>query len=358
MKADVDQPRRRRVETEDKSIVVVIPYYNGSKYIERAVQSVLKQSVAATELVIVNDGSKAEEADFLRALAETYPFRIIDKENGGQGSARNAGVAASTSRYICFLDQDDYYLEHHNEVLLNAIPANDVRFGWVYADLYEADSEGRVVTTTLVKHHGTHPKTSLFDLIRTDMHVLPSASLISRVAFEAVGGFDEQFTGYEDDDLFMRLFRARYSNTFIPTSVTAWCMHTESTSYSIRMCRSRMRFFKKMVQEFPDDWGKGRFYLRDMLIPRFHDSFVGDTLMSFFRHENNNISIYDNRSELISILEDYRDIIYKNDSIPKRDKLRLSALLAIVKTDNTFLIKTAVKAMGFARKFLPSRWRR
>lgn len=342
----------RRIRRDNDTIVVVIPYYNGSKYIERAVVSVLAQTVPATEFVIVNDGSSEEEAAFLHRLTERYALRVIDKANGGQGSARNAGVAATTANYICFLDQDDYYLEHHNEVLLDALPVSDRRFGWVYADLYEADAEGRIVTTAIVRHHGKHPKTSLFDLIRNDMHVLPSASLIARSAFEAVGGFDEQFTGYEDDDLFMRLFRAGYSNTFVPVSVTAWCMHTDSTSYSIRMCRSRMRFFKKMVAEFPDDWGKGRFYLRDMLVPRFHNSFVGDTLTAFLKNSHNNIKIYEHRADLISMLEEYRAIVSANEAVSHAYKVRLAILLRVIKTENVRLIRSFVQSVGFVRSWM------
>jgi glycosyltransferase involved in cell wall biosynthesis len=95
------------------SVVVIIPFYNGADFIERSVKSVFEQSVPATEVIVVNDGSRPEERASLDALAARYPFRIIDKENGGQGSARNAGVKASTSDFICFLDQDDFYLPNH-----------------------------------------------------------------------------------------------------------------------------------------------------------------------------------------------------------------------------------------------------
>ena len=135
------------------SVVVVIPFYNGADFIERSVKSVFNQTVPADEVIVVNDGSRPEEREALGALAGRYPFRIVDKENGGQGSARNAGVAASRSDYLCFLDQDDFYLPNHIEILVGAIPAGDARFGFVYADLYEADVDGNVVRAELVKQH-------------------------------------------------------------------------------------------------------------------------------------------------------------------------------------------------------------
>ena len=100
--------------------MLVIPFYNGADFIERAVKSVFNQTVPADEVVVVNDGSRPEEREALGALAGRYPFRIVDKENGGQGSARNAGVAVSRSDYICFLDQDDKPLNGYT-VTLNEV---------------------------------------------------------------------------------------------------------------------------------------------------------------------------------------------------------------------------------------------
>jgi len=190
-------------------VAVVIPFYNGAAFIERALRSVFSQTVPASEVVVVNDGSAPDQRSALEALAESFPFRIVDKENGGQGSARNAGVKASTAPFLCFLDQDDFYLETHIETLVNAIPDRDPRFGFVYGDLFEADGLGQVLRTAMVKDHARdHPKRSILEMIAADMFVLPSATLVARRAFEAVQGFDEQFMGYEDDDFFLRIFRA------------------------------------------------------------------------------------------------------------------------------------------------------
>jgi len=314
------------ITTARPSVVVVIPFYNGADFIERSVKSVFNQTVPAHEVIVVNDGSRPEEREALGALAARYPFRIVDKENGGQGSARNAGVAASSADFICFLDQDDFYLPNHIEILVDGIPAGDARFGFVYADLYEADVDGNVVRTSLVKEHAkNHPKRSIFDLLRYDMFVLPSAALVNRVAFDAVGGFDGQFMGYEDDDLFLRIFRKGYSNHFIDRAVTVWCIHTESTSFGIRMIRSRFRYFKKLAAMFPDEPRRGRFYLRDYLMPRFGRYFVDHVIEA--------IKLSDERlPEMRAILSEYTEMVTANPYISRRYKLKLrvtGALLAM-----------------------------
>lgn len=299
------------------SVVVVIAFFNGADFIERAVKSVFNQTVPADEVIVVNDGSRPEERVSLGALAGRYPLRIVDKENGGQGSARNAGVAASSAKYICFLDQDDFFLPNHIEVLVASIPANDARFGFVYADLYEADVDGNVVSTQLVKQHAKHhPKTNIFDLLRHDMFVLPSASLVSRVAFDAVQGFDPQFMGFEDDDLFMRIFRKGYSNHFVDRAVTVWCIHTESTSFGIRMIRSRYRYFKKLAATFPDEPKRNRFYLRDYLMPRFGTIFVDHAIQAIKLDS-------EYRQEMFAHLDDYVRTVLNNPYVGRRAKAKL-----------------------------------
>jgi len=101
---------------------------------------------------------------------------------------------------------------------------------------------------------------------------------VARSAFEAVEGFDEQFMGYEDDDLFLRIFRAGFTNYFVDQPVTAWCIHTASTSFNIRMSRSRYKYFAKLASMFPDEPQRNRFYMRDYLVPRFGKLFINDVI--------------------------------------------------------------------------------
>lgn len=336
------------------SVAVVIPFYNGSKYIDRAARSVLSQTVPPDEFVVVNDGSRPEEAAYLHEAAKTYGFRVIDQENGGQSAARNAGVAASRSEFVSLLDQDDYYLDNHIEILLDSIPENDPHLGWVYGDLFEAEGNGDVLRTSMVTAHSKHPKTNAYELLGQDMFVLPSASLISRKAFDAVGGFDPQFTGYEDDDFFLRVFRKGFTNHFINKSVTVWCINEESTSYSIRMCRSRIRYFKKLVENFPDNAGKARFYLRDILIPRFHAYFVADVYNAIVCPlPERDMRLKPHLDELLSILREYVDIVSASPNVPQHFKRRAVRQYRLLATKSPWLVSTAQGCIDAYRRIAP-----
>ena len=309
------------VDHHASGIAVVIPYYDGARWIERALDSVFSQSVPAAEVIVVNDGSKPAQREALGALQRRHDFRILDKPNGGQGSARNAGVAATRAPLIAFLDQDDFYLPHHNEDLLGALPARDPRLGFVYADLCDADGDGNIIHSNMLRQQiSIHPKAGhVIRILRDDMFILPSAALIKREVFEAMGGFDEQFTGYEDDDLFLRMFRAGYTNYFLDKPVTVWCRHEGSTSWSLRMSRSRLRYFKKLVDSYRDDPTFENYYFRDGLLPRFEPKFLWDVERAIERGDD------DNLPELRQILAEFVAIVEDQPHVAPVHKAKLRA---------------------------------
>lgn len=87
---------------------VIVPVYNAEKYIGQCLTSLLDQDITDYEILCVNDGSKDGSLAVLRGFEETHPnIRVIDKENGGVTTARNAGLAAAKGDFIWFVDADD-----------------------------------------------------------------------------------------------------------------------------------------------------------------------------------------------------------------------------------------------------------
>ncbi|ODG91233.1 hypothetical protein BED47_22955, partial [Gottfriedia luciferensis] len=88
-------------------VSVIIPAYNVENYIKRCLESVLNQTLNQIEIIIVNDGSKDETLKVINPFKDNR-LKIIDKENGGVSSARNAGLSIAKGEYIFFLDGDDW----------------------------------------------------------------------------------------------------------------------------------------------------------------------------------------------------------------------------------------------------------
>jgi hypothetical protein len=100
------------------------------------------------------------------------------------------------------------------------------------------------------------------------MFVVPTSVMLRRALFEQVGGFDAQLSGYEDDDLFLRLFPLTRFH-FTPEPVAQWRISKTSSSHTERMDVSRTFYVRKLIRAFPDEPSDRRYYIRDLIVPRF-----------------------------------------------------------------------------------------
>jgi glycosyltransferase involved in cell wall biosynthesis len=263
-------------------ISVIIPLFNGEAYIAEALGSVLAQQRPADEIIVVDDGSTDGGAAIVERIGASGIVKLIRKPNGGQSSARNLGIKHSTGDLIALLDQDDvWYPNHLAEMAVPFLEPQLRPLGWVYSNADEIDWQGRMVRHSCLRVFPFHhPKTEVFTCLGYDMFVLPSSSLFLKEAFENVGGFDETLSGYEDDDFFLRLFRAGYGNVFIDWPLTKWRIHPQGSSWSYRMVESRARYLRKLLQAFPDDLERGRDFARGCLVPRFFPMAVKDVRLA------------------------------------------------------------------------------
>ena len=95
-----------------KTLSIAVPVYNTAPWLPRCLRSVLvDEALDELELICVNDGSRDESAELLARFQSQYPdtLILIDKENGGHGSAVNAALEAATGRYFRVLDSDDWF---------------------------------------------------------------------------------------------------------------------------------------------------------------------------------------------------------------------------------------------------------
>lgn len=106
----------------EATISVIIPVYKTEQYLNRCVQSVLRQTYQNLEIILVDDGSPDGSGQLCDRLAqEDSRIRVIHKENGGASSARNAGLDISTGEFVCFVDSDDYVEKDYVSTLFRLI---------------------------------------------------------------------------------------------------------------------------------------------------------------------------------------------------------------------------------------------
>lgn len=133
-------------------VSVIMAVYNGEKYIQEAIESVLNQTYKDIELVVVDDGSN----DNTRKIVEKYKDVIyIYQENKGQGSARNLGIEVSKGEYLAFLDSDDLYAPDKIEKQLKILLKNN-NIDVVYNDLKVVDEKLNYLN--ILKSEGIYEK--------------------------------------------------------------------------------------------------------------------------------------------------------------------------------------------------------
>lgn len=258
-------------------ISVVMPLYNGLAYVEEALRSVMDQTLLPGEVIVVDDGSSDGSDEFVECLDSPVPIKVVHQPNRGQSAARNAGVELASGELIAFLDQDDAWRPEHLEVLRRAI-LKKPGIGWAYHDFDEMDSAGGTITRSFIHEHRlVHPKTSLATCLSGDLMVLPSASMLRKGAFVEAGGFDERLAGYEDDDLFVRMFRADWKHAFVPKALTRFRIHTNgSSSTTRRFLESRLVYIDTLIETMADSDRLNRYWVRDLVLPRFFVTTLDD----------------------------------------------------------------------------------
>lgn len=105
----------------NKNIIsIIVPVYNVEQYLDRCIDSILKQSFKDYEVILVDDGSRDDSGKICDAYASKYNnFHVIHKENAGLGHARNSGLDIATGKYIVFVDSDDYLCPDMLDIMYN-----------------------------------------------------------------------------------------------------------------------------------------------------------------------------------------------------------------------------------------------
>lgn len=107
-------------------ISVIIPIYNGEKYIKKCIQGIQRQTLREFEVLLINDGSMDNSGQVCDYLSKgDNRLKVIHQKNLGVSKARNKGINEANGNYICFIDCDDYIESNYLESLYNACIKND-----------------------------------------------------------------------------------------------------------------------------------------------------------------------------------------------------------------------------------------
>ena len=227
-------------------VSAIIPVFNGSATLRQAIDSVLDQNSRSIELIVVDDGS----TDSTPAIIESYGARVqqIRQVNAGPAAARNAGVRTARGEYLAFLDADDRWLPGMLDRAI-VILDSDPDCVMAYGNLLMVDSDGRSLAAYLISGEYTHAP-SMEDILARMWPIMPSAALIRRSAFDACGGFVEDFrgAGFEDAFLWLRL-REQGHFHYIPEVLAVWRFSWFPKPLKVQPHRRDPETFARLVRQ-------------------------------------------------------------------------------------------------------------
>lgn len=184
---------------------IVIPLYNKEQYIKRAIDSILNQNIQNYEILVVDDGSTDRSYQVVQEM-QNEKVRIIKKRNGGESSARNAGIENAKYEYIAFLDADDEW-EHNylKEIsrLIKLFPNAGI-YGTGYVFMF-SDNNIKEPKFTNINTNSSEIFENYFKCVLKDPIITSSNSVVPKKIFYEVGMFNTTLTHGGDLEMWMRI---------------------------------------------------------------------------------------------------------------------------------------------------------
>jgi glycosyltransferase involved in cell wall biosynthesis len=217
----------------DPLVSVIVPVFNGARFLREAVASVRRQRYAPIEIIVVDDGSTDATRPIAAELEQGGDVRYVHQANAGPPAARNTGLRSAAGSVIGFLDVDDLWTEEKLAIQVGHLtrdPSLDVILGYTEVTHLPGSVSG-----------GGPPRSG--PLIQL------GAALMRRTAFDRIGWFDETLYHGDDFDWFMRAKEAGLSVRVHPDVVQFYRRHEGNLTNQREVDR---RFFLSTLKKSLD----------------------------------------------------------------------------------------------------------
>jgi len=214
------------------AVSVITPTLNRLAFLRRALESLVSQTYADFEAIVVVDGTSPELAEFVEGHPDPR-VRLVQRETtGGTAAARNAGLEFALGRYIGFLDDDDLWLPTKLE---RQVPLLDAGEDVVHSLVYVAGEDGRIYGGPTERGFRLFREVAAAGypyvwLLRRSSYQIGSF-LVRRECVDAVGGFDPMLSGIDDIAFVHELWR-RYRLHLVDEALTKYCFHTTNQGFT------------------------------------------------------------------------------------------------------------------------------
>jgi GT2 family glycosyltransferase/glycosyltransferase involved in cell wall biosynthesis/predicted O-methyltransferase YrrM len=236
------------------SVSICIPYFNHFQFLETLVMSIARQTYPAFEVILVNDGSGPEgsaEFDRIKGNNRDARFKFLSTENHGPGAARNCAAASSTGDFLLFFDSDNLPKDTgFVSKLVRAIQRSGADCVTVPYDIVGPEkvliSERDVVAT--YRPTGSCLEAGFFENVFGD-----STMIITRAAFESVGGFPTWRAAWEDHEFLLHLCFSGFKLETFPDSLFYYRKNPSGRNQQVNLFQNYQSLFDRLQQATSND---------------------------------------------------------------------------------------------------------
>lgn len=179
-------------------VSVIIPVYNGEKFVAASIESVLKQTYCPIEIIVINDGSTDGTKEVLNQF--NGKIVVIQQKNAGQADARNKGLTIAKGKYIALLDSDDLFVSEKIEKQISILKNENLDMVCTNFETIDA-SNNKLKNISAPYFHASNALTTFI----TGNFICTSTLLFKKEWIQKVGNFDTKMKGTEDGDLWFRM---------------------------------------------------------------------------------------------------------------------------------------------------------
>lgn len=222
-------------------VSIIIPTYNRSSFLRRAITSILNQTFDDFELIIVDDCSIDDTEQVVADMNDGRIRYMKLESNIGAAAARNIGIKSARGRYISFLDSDDEYVHNKLEIQVRELDKSSADVGVIYCGYsihYEPDIIHGVVSPIY--------KGNLFDILLKRNCIGSPTPLIKKECFDACGLFDEYLPSCQDWDMWLRI-STKYDFDFVNEPLAKAHNHGNQISTNIE---SKILSREKLLEKY------------------------------------------------------------------------------------------------------------
>ncbi|MBP6513136.1 MAG: glycosyltransferase [Bacteroidia bacterium] len=204
-------------------VSVIIPVYNGEKFVAASIESVLKQTYSPIDIIVINDGSTDGTQEILNQFGSK--IIVIQQKNAGQADARNHGLTIAKGKYIALLDSDDLFVPEKIEKQISFLKKGNLDM--VCTNFETIDASNKKLKDISAPHfHSTNALTTFI----TGNFICTSTLLFKKEWIQKVGNFDINMKGAEDGDLWFRMLVNGARLEVIHEALVKYRVHAENFS--------------------------------------------------------------------------------------------------------------------------------